>query len=109
MMEEILLYGVETPMPPPLKPWSEEKGLTNFGENNCFINVVIQSLWHLEPFRLKFTQEKERHRHEEHCVYCALEVHCKPFHITIVRLYLLNMSFPTNLVYRQLLCAKLWL
>lgn len=58
----------------------DEKGLLNFiGENNCFINVVIQSLWHLEPFRSKFTTEDKvlrDHHHEdkESCVYCSLEI-----------------------------------
>ncbi|KAL7189987.1 hypothetical protein ACSBR1_039597 [Camellia fascicularis] len=28
--------------------------LRNFGENNCFINVIVQSLWHLRTFRGKF-------------------------------------------------------
>lgn len=28
------------------------KGLgNNAGENNCFLNVTIQALWHLGPFR----------------------------------------------------------
>lgn len=28
------------------------RGLSNdSGFNNCFLNVVIQSLWHLRPFR----------------------------------------------------------
>src|SRR3989338_8130241 len=32
-----------------------EKGLVNrVGENNCFLNVGIQALWHLGPFRDKF-------------------------------------------------------
>ena len=30
------------------------KGLTNAGKNNCFLNVVIQSLWHLASFRNEF-------------------------------------------------------
>jgi Ubiquitin carboxyl-terminal hydrolase len=30
------------------------KGLTNFaGENNCFLNVTIQALWHVGPFRVE--------------------------------------------------------
>ena len=73
---EDLLSGVDTPMPKPIKESTGEKGLLNYiGENNCFLNVVIQSLWHLDSFRLKFTSEKELHRHQEHCVYCSLEVY----------------------------------
>lgn len=32
-------------------PNTNLKGLINpLGENNCFLNVVIQSLWHLDSF-----------------------------------------------------------
>jgi len=53
-----------------------EKGLKNsLGENNCFLNVVIQSLWHLDPFRKKFTNpEFKKHLHQQNCVYCSLEI-----------------------------------
>eukprot|EP01119_Soliformovum_irregulare_P008684 TRINITY_DN21784_c0_g1_i1.p1 TRINITY_DN21784_c0_g1~~TRINITY_DN21784_c0_g1_i1.p1 ORF type:complete len:543 (-),score=119.88 TRINITY_DN21784_c0_g1_i1:8-1636(-) len=51
-----------------------EKGLDNFrGENNCFINVVIQSLWHLDSFRKAFSSRPREHKHVEPCVFCALE------------------------------------
>ena len=40
------------------------KGLENKGENNCFINVVIQSLWHLASFRNTFVTCKH-HRHSD--------------------------------------------
>lgn len=31
------------------------RGLVNaMGQNNCFLNVVVQSLWHLEAFRVRF-------------------------------------------------------
>ncbi|CAN0580562.1 unnamed protein product, partial [Ectocarpus sp. 12 AP-2014] len=31
------------------------RGLVNAtGQNNCFLNVVVQSLWHLEAFRAQF-------------------------------------------------------
>lgn len=60
------------------KPKSDEKGLENFrGENNCFLNVVIQALWHLEPFRTKFGSVngvKRPHNHQEPCVYCSIEI-----------------------------------
>lgn len=62
-----------TPEPNPRK----EKGLSNYiGENNCFLNVVIQALWHLDPFREAFSSPKvkELHKHSLNCVYCALEV-----------------------------------
>lgn len=50
------------------------KGLRNHpGENNCFLNVVIQSMWHLKSFRMCM---KERVSHEclgnGKCVYDAL-------------------------------------
>ncbi len=52
------------------------KGLENrFGENNCFLNVVIQSLWHLKEFRRNFKhQEKHNHPKDTACIFCALEV-----------------------------------
>lgn len=64
------LPGVQTAAP---KPPGEEKGLKNdIGENNCFLNVVIQCLWHLDSFRNKF-QMKGEHVHNEHCVFCSLQ------------------------------------
>jgi len=59
------------------KPPPEEKGLQNFiGENNCFLNVIIQALWHLDAFRLKFSSPlvKSQHKCTKNCVFCALEV-----------------------------------
>ena len=33
------------------------RGLANAsGQNNCFLNVVVQSLWHLDAFREQFCQ-----------------------------------------------------
>lgn len=41
------------------------KGLENrLGANNCFLNVVIQSLWHLASFRENFRTE-ELHKHKK--------------------------------------------
>lgn len=58
---------------------SQLKGLQNrLGDNNCFLNVVIQALWKLEAFRNRFSVQQgenagSTHLHREHCVYCALE------------------------------------
>ena len=37
-------------------------GLENKGKNNCFLKVVIQSLWHLASFRENFVASKP-HKH----------------------------------------------
>ena len=42
------------------------KGLDNpKGEYNCFLNVIIQSLWQLEGFRDNLTEMAELRRHSE--------------------------------------------
>eukprot|EP01040_Poterioochromonas_malhamensis_P000590 gene590-630_t len=39
------------------KQTQQHRGLTNkAGENNCFLNVTIQALWHLGPFRVHLQQ-----------------------------------------------------
>jgi hypothetical protein len=53
------------------------KGLENKeGQNNCFLNVGIQSLWHLEPFHRAFVQLSQHAPHPagDPCVFCALKV-----------------------------------
>ncbi|KAA8530304.1 hypothetical protein F0562_005013 [Nyssa sinensis] len=50
-------------------------GLRNdVGENNCFLNVIIQSLWHLRRFQHEFlSRSTSMHVHiGEPCVVCAL-------------------------------------
>ncbi|CAL5324345.1 unnamed protein product [Camellia sinensis] len=51
-------------------------GLRNVGENNCFINVIIQvvSLWHLRTFRGKFLRRPtSAHAHiKDPCIVCEL-------------------------------------
>ncbi|KAI6682958.1 hypothetical protein NL676_028871 [Syzygium grande] len=50
-------------------------GLQNeIGEYNCFLNVIIQSLWHLRQFRNEFLKRSTLdHAHEgDPCVVCAL-------------------------------------
>ncbi|XP_065876837.1 uncharacterized protein [Euphorbia lathyris] len=46
----------------------------NVGEYNCFLNVIIQSLWHLRRFREEFlSRSASEHVHVgEPCVVCAL-------------------------------------
>jgi len=59
----------------------DDKGLLNSrGENNCFLNVVIQSLWHLSIFRSRFFEwnvhkcDRSQSAAEATCVHCALTV-----------------------------------
>ncbi|KAK9669309.1 hypothetical protein RND81_13G122700 [Saponaria officinalis] len=49
-------------------------GLQNeVGEYNCFLNVIIQSLWHLRRFREEFLRSASQHAHVgDPCVVCAL-------------------------------------
>ncbi|XP_042468478.1 uncharacterized protein LOC122051406 isoform X1 [Zingiber officinale] len=49
-------------------------GLRNaVGEYNCFLNVIIQSLWHLRRFRDQFLKTSSVHEHVGNpCVVCAL-------------------------------------
>ncbi|KAJ6839604.1 uncharacterized protein M6B38_314385 [Iris pallida] len=49
-------------------------GLRNeVGEYNCFLNVIIQSLWHLRRFRDEFLRMSSLHAHVGNpCVVCAL-------------------------------------
>ena len=39
-------------------------GLENNGRNNCYLNVVIQSLWHLISFRINFMGDFS-HKHSD--------------------------------------------
>ncbi|OQR99160.1 inactive ubiquitin carboxyl-terminal hydrolase [Thraustotheca clavata] len=59
-----------------LKHASLHKGLTNyFGQNNCFLNVVIQSLWHLDSFRvlIRTLDHSTLHNINQSCVLCELK------------------------------------
>ncbi|CAL5324339.1 unnamed protein product [Camellia sinensis] len=49
-------------------------GLRNVGENNCFINVIVQSFWHLRTFRGKFLRRSTpAHAHiKDPCIVCEL-------------------------------------
>ncbi|CAN6285585.1 unnamed protein product [Urochloa humidicola] len=49
-------------------------GLKNAaGEYNCFLNVIIQSLWHIRRFRYEFLKTSLLHKHvEDPCAVCAL-------------------------------------
>eukprot|EP00736_Rhodelphis_marinus_P006431 Rmarinus@m.16478 len=53
------------------------KGLRNKpGDNNCFLNVVIQGLWHLQLFKEQFLASDHRHKTEaegEACLTCCLQ------------------------------------
>lgn len=48
------------------------KGIKNdVGENNCFLNSIIQNMWHLNSFRSKF-MDVNHPKHGRSCVFCAL-------------------------------------
>eukprot|EP01063_Lacrimia_lanifica_P034355 TRINITY_DN6332_c0_g2_i3.p1 TRINITY_DN6332_c0_g2~~TRINITY_DN6332_c0_g2_i3.p1 ORF type:complete len:709 (+),score=141.16 TRINITY_DN6332_c0_g2_i3:28-2154(+) len=54
------------------------KGLENPpGHNNCFLNVVLQALYHLAPFRRRMQEEVDRHTCTEKvapktCLFCSI-------------------------------------
>jgi len=53
---------------------SAGKGLQNArGENNCFLNVIVQSLWHLESFRVLLSTVVHVHAEHTFCIICALQ------------------------------------
>eukprot|EP00667_Euglena_gracilis_P003065 EG_transcript_3071 len=55
---------------PPVVP--ESVGLENpVGAHNCFLNVVLQSLWHLGDFRRR-VEELPKHRCRPNCIFCAV-------------------------------------
>jgi hypothetical protein len=49
-----------------------KKGLKNEGDNHCFLNVVIQILWHLPSFRSTFISAAHQCHDNELCVCCSL-------------------------------------
>lgn len=53
---------------------SRRKGLRNeLGQNNCFLNVIIQSIWHLSSFRTLISSASHRHREGTACILCTLQ------------------------------------
>lgn len=63
------------PKPQAIDRTRSDKGLINKkGENTCFLNVVVQSLWHLPHFRERLLASCMLHNHEEDklCLLCAL-------------------------------------
>jgi len=64
-----------TPTPQQIDQSSIDKGLVNRkGENTCFLNVVIQSLWHLKTFRAHIQDVTYDHQCTERCLLCALSM-----------------------------------
>lgn len=61
-------------------PRLDEFGLTNRdGEFNCFLNVVLQALWHSESFRQSLMQFKDvpfNRKFKEHRLISELQVSC---------------------------------
>ncbi|KAH3767892.1 inactive ubiquitin carboxyl-terminal hydrolase 54 [Pelomyxa schiedti] len=60
-----------------------DKGLNNpFGHNNCFVNVVLQALWHLSSFLLWFEHQHGHFHNTTACVFCALAYIFQQFRIS---------------------------
>lgn len=49
------------------------KGFENIGENNCFLNAILQVLVHSKRFINQFLKLPS-HKHEDNCIMCALTV-----------------------------------
>eukprot|EP00743_Colponemidia_sp_Colp-15_P012560 GILK01014338.1.p1 GENE.GILK01014338.1~~GILK01014338.1.p1 ORF type:complete len:801 (+),score=115.39 GILK01014338.1:238-2403(+) len=60
-------------------------GLINpLGAQNCFLNVIIQALWHLDSFRSKYATVPE-HSHSQvnpHCITCDLKTLFRKYEMT---------------------------
>ena len=52
----------------------ELKGLQNKGENNCFINVVVQILWNLNEARETIINSSHSHTEQYQCITCEISV-----------------------------------
>jgi hypothetical protein len=51
------------------------KKFNEWGKNHCFLNVVIQSLWHLKTFRERLMCLDYGHKHKDlPCIFCELHV-----------------------------------
>jgi len=52
-----------------------DRGLDNpIGENNCFLNGVLQILWHVPSFRTAVLSTEHRGCRDDACVYCQVRV-----------------------------------
>ena len=53
------------------------KGIENSkGSNNCFLNVILQSFWHIASFRENFKIHSHDHCHDNQvdCLVCQTRV-----------------------------------
>lgn len=56
---------------------TQHKGILNsLGANNCFLNVIIQSFWHLYSFRTSMKEDNHSRNHPAgiFCLKCELRV-----------------------------------
>ena len=50
------------------------KGLQNKGENNCFINSVVQIIWSLKDLRNQLILSSHTHKTQSLCISCEISV-----------------------------------
>lgn len=50
------------------------RGLINRGENNCFINVVVQILWTIPEARTLIMSQSHSHSAGVSCLTCEISV-----------------------------------
>jgi len=50
------------------------RGLINRGENNCFINVVVQILWTIPEARALIMTKSHSHSSDLSCLNCEISV-----------------------------------
>lgn len=85
--QQLLAFYAQSTLVPSLVDLG--KGLQNLpGENNCFLNVIIQSLYALPYFTSNIQQTNEHFHDNAYCTFCALKIIFDNFQFGVVSLRL---------------------